>query len=197
MKQIPYIIILVLVAIIVLQRVFTPTVECPECIEFDTSAFIATLPIDYKDTTVYVPQPYPVHHYNDTGSIVEVEIPANIDSLEVALAYFSEWVLNDTILNDTNGLIVVNDTISQNRIKSRSIYPKTIYPHYKIVTKTKPSIDKVKFFAGFGVSGNMNTFGMNASVLLKTKKDALYSISYDVINKDIALTMYWKLKFKK
>ncbi len=197
MKNISYVIILVLIVIILLQRMCTTNVDCPECVEFDTTEFIATLPIKYKDTTVYVPQPYPVHHYNDTGSVVEVVIPADIDSLEIATAYFSEWMLVDTILNDTNGLIVINDRISQNKIQERFIYPKIITPHFKIVAKTKPYKERIKVFAGVGVNGNMNKFGISASILINTKKDALYSIYYDVINKDIGLTMYWKLKFKK
>ena len=183
--------------VIVIQRSCRKEVICPECIEFDTTGFIASLPIVYKDTTIYVPEPYAV--YKDTGSVIEVEIPADIDSLAIAKAYFSEWMLTDTILNDTNGIIVINDVISQNSIKERFIYPKTLYPHYKIVTQTirEDYKEKTKVFVGIGANGSMNRFGFSGNVLLKTKNDAVYGLSYDIINKDIAFSMYWKLKLKK
>ena len=197
MKIAPYIVIIILMAILMLQRTCKTEMTCPECDEFDTTAFIQTLPIKYKDTTVYVPKPYTV--YKDTGKIIKVEVPADIDSFAIATAYFSESIITDTILNDTNGIIVVNDVISENEIKERYIYPKTLYPHYKIVTGTigEDYEEKIKLFAGFGVIGGVNRFGFSANILLKTKKDAAYGLSYDIINKDIAFSMYWKLKLKR
>ena len=190
-------VILFLVIVIAIQSFIWNLHECEvvECPEFDTVAFLATIPVEYKDTTIYVP----VHDtvYNDTGSVVL--IPQDIDSLAVATAYFSEIIVIDTILNDSNGIIVINDTISRNRIKSRQIKPKTLYPSYKIITKTikEPCVERVKLYAGMSAIGSMNRFGIAPSILLETRKGIIYGASYDLINKDVIVSVYWKIKFKK
>lgn len=194
-----YLVIMVLVGIIIFQRAcqYEPK-PCPEQEAFDTSAFIASLPVYYKDTTVYKPKPYPVYYYTDTGSTKRVEIPANIDSFAVAEAFFQTWILQDTILNDTNGLIVVSDIISKNKIQSRVVSPKIIYPHYKFVTKTVTQACQPRFkvFVGGGLGGWVDKFGASAKVLFQTKQDRIYGISYDPINKFAEGSIYWKIKAK-
>ncbi len=193
-----YLVIIVLVVIILLQRACQPTQEvCPECPQFDTTGFIASLPILYPDTVVeYVPKPYIV--YKDKEKQVIVEVPADIDSLEIAQSYFTKWVLQDTILNDTNGLIVINDVLWMNKIVSRMISPKEIYPHYKVVTKTvtKPYIPRFKMYIGGGIGGWKDKFGASAKVLFQTKKDHVYGLSYDPIQHYAEGSMYWKIKIK-
>ncbi len=197
----PYkVIIAVLVIIIVLQMSCSPDVKpCPECDTFDTTAFIATLPIKYVDTNSYIPTPIPEPIYIK-GDVVEKTIPADIDSLAVAQAYYASWRLRDTILNDTNGFIVINDLISQNQIMERFIFPKEIYPHFKIVTETKYRIrpPKTKVFIGFGLMYSAgNNPSMSANIALVTKKDLLLGMGFDPFTKTADVRMYWKLKFRR
>lgn len=188
-----------LIYIFFIDSCLNPPVVCDECPEFDTTGFIASLPIKYKDTTIYLPEPYPVHHYQDTGSYHEVEIPVDIDSLEVAQAYYAEWRLTDTILNDTNGFIVVNDLISMNQVQERFVWPKIIYPNYKIVTNTikEPYVPRFKLKAGFGIGGWQNKFGISIKALAVTKTDKVYGISYDPINKYAEVSAFFTIRFGK
>lgn len=192
-----------LIYIFFIDSCINPPVVCDECPEFDTSGFIASLSITYSDTIDYIPihdtiTIYDtVNHYHNTETTVE--IPANIDSLEVARSYYTEWMVKDTILFDSNGIIVVTDWISQNRIQKRRVYPKILYPHYKIVTKTvkKPCVPRFKLKVGFGVGGWENKFGASIKALAVTKTDKVYGISYDPINKYAEVSAFFTIRFGK
>ena len=93
---------------------------------------------------------------------------------------------------------MISDTISQNRIVSRipqiELFPHTIV---KTVTTKVPAPRTNKILLGIGVGRSVEQFGLSANIGLMTKKDNLYTLSYDALNKDIYLTMYWKLSFRK
>lgn len=195
-----YFVIAVLVVIIVLQRACHREVDCPECPTFDTSAFVATLPIDYnKDCVIYKPQYYPVYEYRDTGSTRYIPVPSNIDSLAVVEAYFTRNVVQDTIINDSNAFIVINDVVWMNEIQTRLVFPKVIRPHLKTVTKTvfKPVEPRTKVYIGFTIGAGLNQFGAGAGALLQTKRDHVYGLTYDPFNKYGQFSVYWKIKLRK
>ena len=180
-----------------IQTCEKPCPEPQECPSFDTTAFIKTLPVKYKDTIIY--KPYQVIIYKDTGSTKYIEVPVGIDSLEIAKAYFSWRVSKDTILNDTNGLIVVTDTITQNEIYNRTIFPKTIFPQYKLVTTTIIKKEELKniFLLGGGVTGNAQSVGFSVGAGLLNKKRQILLGSYDLLRKEIQIQYYIPIRFKK
>jgi hypothetical protein len=189
MKQTPWIIIVALLVIIFLQR------ECTH--ETPHSNQIITLYDTIHDTL-----PYPVIHYipkliyRDTGS-VKWQTQA-VDTLAILSAYFVKHFYKDTLLNDTNALIVVSDTISRNRIISRSPLLR-IYPHIirQTTTITKKAPGRRKLFPGIGAGQSFNHFGLSANMLYITKKEHAYSFSYDVLNKSFYVNMYWKIKISR
>ena len=151
--------------------------------------------------TIHDTLPYPVTHYlpkliyKDTGSVRWQTQP--IDTPAILSAYFERHFYKDTLLNDTNALIIVSDTISRNRIIYRSPLLR-IYPHIIRQTtyiKQKASLRR-KLFVGIGAGQSFNRFGLSANILYATKKDHVYSFSYDVLNKSFYVSMYWKIKFK-
>ncbi|MCP4974265.1 MAG: hypothetical protein GY914_11445, partial [Prochlorococcus sp.] len=88
--------------------------------------------ITYSDT-IYTPKQYvlendtildTLHHYR----VDTVVVPTVIDTLEVIKGYYESVIAIDTILDDTNGFIVIADSISKNRIQSRTINSMKLYP---------------------------------------------------------------------
>jgi hypothetical protein len=75
----------------------------------------------------------------------------------------------------------------------------SLQPHVSVVTKTEfiPEKKRNKVFVGAGVGRSLDQFGLTANVMLFTKREHAYQLSYDVLNNDMYFTMYWKLKFKR
>jgi len=192
------IVIVILIGWLVFEK--SCDAPCPDpvpCPEFDTTAFIASLPIEYPDTS-YVPTPYPVYHTED--SLVYVEIPADVDSLAVVLAYFSPSIYLDSIgTPDSLFLLVLRDSVNENRIQRREILDLILYPTFKIVTKTviEPYVPRNKVFLGLGVGGWTDKFGVTANMMFMNKRDNAYQLSYDPLNNTIYGTAFWKIKTKR
>ena len=187
MKQVPWSIIVALLVIIFLQRECKHETPCTK----ETETHIDTI----HDTVPYPVLRYlPKLIYKDTGSVKWRSQP--VDTPAILSAFFARYFYKDTLLNDTNALIVVSDTISRNQIIYRSPFLR-IYPHIIRQTtyiKQKASCRR-KLFFGIGAGRNFNRFGLSASLLYTTKKEHAYSFSYDVLNKSFYVSMYWKIKF--
>ena len=185
MKSIPYIIIIALMLLLFLQRECHRCPDCPpEIVRVDTVYQYDSIPYTPPAMT---PKP---------GTVIEQPIPEGIDSLAVARAYFSKRMGIDTLVNDSLYLLSLSWEVQENKpifyqptIIDRK--PTTIISH----TITEPKRNKV--FAGMTVGGNPEQFGLGASIALMTKKEHLYSVSYDVINKDFGVTFYYKIRLKK
>ena len=177
--NLPYLVIVLLIGYIFFLR------ECttPKVITNHTVDTIV-----YNDTA-YVPKidTFNQVHYDTVyiDSIILRTIETErIDTVYLLREHFTKNFYTDTILNDSKGLIVVNDTLYRNRIKSRLNQIK-IFSH-------KPKVSN-HYYIGMGVIGSSDRMGLMAQGGLLTKKRNLYTIGYDVINKDISLSFYIKL----
>lgn len=187
-----WIVIIVLLAIVLIQRgCMKPDTVVEEHIIHSVDTLVVTDTVKYP---VEVYKPYPV--YKTDTSVVYV--PLDVDTAYILKDYFTHNFYRDTILSDSNGLIVISDVIYQNAIEKRSkeitLYDRTIYVH--IVDERKPVN---KFFVGmnlgYGFKYDRPIFG--AELLLVTKKDNAYSLGYDVFNNAVSGTMYWKIRLRK
>ena len=182
MKSAPWIIIVILLGVIFLQRECTPSIERPE-ITYDT-----VFDTIVYSNSVYIPQPV----YRDTGSTQWLRFP--VDTLQILSDYFARIGYRDTLQNDSNAIIIVTDTISQNRIISR--HPQiTLFPHLiRETTVIKlPSPNRRKLFIGINLGRNPLQFSLSPTFVYLSKKQTAYSFSYDVLSGDMFLGMYWKL----
>jgi hypothetical protein len=146
----------------------------------------------YHDTTIYVPTYVKV----DTSAILQGYYVTNsfIDTLK---------------LNNNQGFVYLNQTVSENKIASRK-WSATVKP--KIVREPAPEPPPIKNQVFFGINGAVskedwvNSMGMG--VILKTKKDHLYQVGIGVANRTvdgvsgefrpyIGGGVYWKIKVKK
>jgi hypothetical protein len=112
-------------------------------------------------------------------------------------------------LNNNQGFVYLNQTVSENKIASRN-WSATVKP--KIVREPAPEPPPIKNQVFFGINGAVskedwvNSMGMG--VILKTKKDHLYQVGVGVANRTvdgvsgefrpyIGGGVYWKIKVKK
>ena len=178
MKYIPYVFILILLGYIVFLQQCTPKPD----------PVYITDTITYTDTA-YIPQ-IDTLKFTDTvylDSIIrQIIIKEKLDTVVIFREFFSLNTYKDTILDDSNGLIVVNDTLYKNKIKSRYNQIK-LYPQ-----RIKPTL-LTKYYIGGGINGGANRLGLNVSVAMVTKKDYLYQFQYDLLNKEISFNLYIKL----
>lgn len=146
----------------------------------------------YHDTTIYVP------------TLVQV------DTAEILKDFYAKVLKMDTIkLNNNQGFVYLNDSISKNNIISRK-WSATIKP--KIVREPAPEPPKVRNQVYIGLNGAwsqddwVNSLG--TSVLFKTKNDKIFQVGVGVANRTVdgisgGFTpfvnggVYWKIKLKK
>jgi hypothetical protein len=146
----------------------------------------------YHDTTIYVP------------TYVQVDTAAILQSFYVTNSFI------DTIkLNNNQGFVYLNQTVSENKIASRK-WSATVKP--KIVREPAPEPSPIKNQVFLGINGAIsredwvNSLGMG--VILKTKKDHLYQVGAGVANRTVdgvsgefrpflSGGVYWKIKVKK
>jgi hypothetical protein len=127
----------------------------------------------------------------DTTRIYDTTfLPKNIDTIAILFQYFEKAIYKDTLQNDSIAFIFIQDTISENRILSR----KKIIRIKPILYTEKP---KRKIYAGIGLGGNMNQFSFAAQILYIDRRERIYGIGYDPVNRITQLSIYWKIKFRQ
>lgn len=186
MKDIPYVIIGVLLVWILILQECNQCDVCPDAIEIHDTIKGDSIPY-------IVTKEVPVPKYIDTGKTRWRYLP--IDTMAILAKYFAEVRYNDTLKNDTSALIVLRETVSCNLIQERELWFQnrritaintTIIPEQK---------KRNKIFAGVFTGIKLNGYGFGPSLMLNTKRDRSYALSYDAINKDFYFTLYFKLQF--
>ncbi len=92
-------------------------------------------------------------------------------------------------------LIVVKDSVLQNRIVSRSWEFQNRRPVQLITTLTPPVVperNKLKFGAGLAIGGNRKNFEIAPGIII-SKNRSTFSLSYDLYCKSVRLGYYYWL----
>ena len=151
--------------------------------------------VDIVKTKVVTKQGKDIYH----DTTIFVQVPMNIDTLEIIKAYFAKNVFKDTLrLPDSLGYVTVQDTISQNKIAARQYFASVKQRTIKETTIVK-ELPKTKIFWGVGAGFDKPDFihHVDVNLLINTKCDRLYNIGAGVdINKVpfINASIYWKIK---
>ena len=182
--------IVALIVVIIIMRSCQPSIPDridPQPIVIESTNYTPT--ITNEDKTIYLKYtetliPDTIHDtiFNDNG---------DIDSLAIVQDWLTKRDYIDTLVNNDSALIIVSDEVWRNRIVNRS-FRFILYPQPVLVPERR-----LKVFAGFGANGWLDKFGIQGSVALLTKRDNLYTLSYDPINKSTSLSVYWKISFRK
>jgi len=158
-----------------------------------------TIPGDSVPYEVEVPGP-PVPVYRDTGSTQWKY--HQVDTMAILSDYFATFFYADTISDDTSMVCIINDWITENKIKRRAIKFMNLRPivYKTIVTpveENEAERQRFKMFLGPTIGRSPEEFGIGPSVMVITSRENAYALDYDMINKDIYLKYYWKIKLKK
>ena len=147
--------------------------------------------IKHTVDTMYVPTVQTVYKKGKTiykEIPVYVQLPGRIDTVEVIRDFYSKVVYKDTLkLKDSLGYVALTDTIFQNKVLGRvwDSHVNKITIKDVIIVKELP---KNQIYLG-GLLGlnNQNGFtSIGPSVLMKTKKDKLFSVGVGLgLNKTI------------
>jgi hypothetical protein len=150
---------------------------------------------------VYIPVP---------GETIYIDPPLDVNCDELAVEYFAWRVYNDTIIDDTSALVIINDVVTRNVLAQRqwefvNRRPTIIENTYVTV---KP-YDCKSFNLGFG--GFIGkTFSKpypisGGSIMLTTNKRSSYAVSVGYMFNEtiesnaykpnlVQFTMYWNIK---
>jgi hypothetical protein len=120
------------------------------------------------------------------------------DSLVVA--YLAKNIYADTLKLDTLGYVAIADTLQKNNLQNRSYkYNYKIPTIHTTTTITKYAPLKNQLYMGGGVIGDKTSGveNVNLGLLLKTKKDQIYSV---MVGTDVegqinyGFQLFWKIK---
>lgn len=145
---------------------------------------------EFVDTTIYVPQP--------------------VDTAKILSTYYVKSVIRDTLKLKDIGMIILTDTIVNNKLVSRVWTTPKIKS--KIIRDTIRIPEEKERQIFFGVDGSVNNQdminGIGLGVLYKTKDDKIFHIGTGVSNRATADAtyeffpyvsggVYWRLGNKK
>ena len=145
----------------------------------------------YATITEYVPTYVPkwntkVEYVHDTT--------VEIDTSYVIGDYYSTYFYTDSLISDTLHFYI-NDSISQNKVQSRSLKYTLKLPTVTITNTVIKS--KNEFYAGLGLVGSKTGIGFfGPELLLRTKKKSVYGLGVGVngnLQPNISLRIYWKI----
>jgi len=134
--------------------------------------------------TQYVPKWDTIIHelpvpFYDTLYLPEL---VNVDTIAILKDYFAKRYYKDSQAV-FDGYVLINDTISQNRITHREFIAKFKIPHDS-TTVTLHQPKRSIFYLGAGIMGNNNgniLKGVSGSLAYKTKNDYIYELSTSFI----------------
>lgn len=133
--------------------------------------------------TLFIPKPYAVYLPGNVPKPLEkwdtLYIPDEVDTAAILEDYHSFYIYSDTIKNKY-GYVVIDDTISRNKIYSRGATTRLQIPEVtRTITLVQPK--RSALFIGAGVFGNQNDIaaGYNVNLSMKTKKDRMLEVGYN------------------
>ena len=110
------------------------------------------------------------------------------DTNAIVAAYFQKNIYKDTLRNDSILFVFLQDTITENKIKSRQLTIK-VHP----IIKHTPPVKQL--LLGAGAYGNSKSFGVTFNAIYIPKHGA-YGIWYDPFNKTVGVNAFFNIKFK-
>lgn len=142
-----------------------------------------------------------VHHYYDSAvkfvplkyiipsEPIFVPVPSNVDTAKILSLYFAKYPYS-RLFQDSNLVATLVDTICQNKFNSPGQFSYKWLKPIKTVESTTITVEPKKrmaLLAGVHVNfNNMYLQDFGPDVYLKTKRNQIFGIGYDINNKIIS-----------
>lgn len=122
---------------------------------------------------------------------VQVYVPTEVDTREVLKDYYSTRVYSDTITVEDLGYVSIVDSISQNKIVSRS-FQANLIERTVTETITVKELPKFQIWTGLVATTNMQ---MGASLGITTKRRTHLGLDVGVYVEEALLTPYLGVRY--
>ena len=202
-KNFSLLIIAALVIVILLQRACTPKNSEPkEIIKIDGKKYEV---IKRVTDTLKIPVIHNVYKkgediYHEVPVYVDVIVPSNIDTGLILKKFYATHVYKDTLhLKDSLGFIAVTDSISKNKLVSRSWNAKVNKTTINNTIYLKELSNQFYLGGSLGMQ-RPGQFLLGGNAILKTKADKVFGLGVGVnsqLQPYFQGSMLWKISFKK
>lgn len=202
-KNFSLLIIAALVIVILLQRTCTPKNSEPkEIIKIDGKKYEV---IKRVTDTLKIPVIHNVYKkgediYHEIPVYVDVIVPSNIDTGLILKKFYATHVYKDTLhLKDSLGFIAVTDSISKNKLVSRSWNAKVNKTTINNTIYLKELSNQFYLGGSLGMQ-RPGQFLLGGNAILKTKADKVFGLGVGVnsqLQPYFQGSMLWKISFKK
>lgn len=122
------------------------------------------------------------------------------DTVHVYNTFFNQYRYEQQ-LKDSFLIATITDTISQNRIQSRSFKYQILKPTEittNTTTITPPAEQKTKLFVGFNIGGTKHELtSITPAITLITPRDKYFSVGYNLSANAVELGIKWKISLRK
>jgi len=197
LKQFPYLLIAILLVVVFLQRECNKPKPCPEQpapeVTHDTTVKHDT--IRFHDT-IWYPEPVSSH---DSFPVQPV------DSSKALKDYYAYKTFDRLIKDDSTAKMNLVISLWKNSIEYAELRG-TVFQKEKVIIEThtiyKPKIvpepPRTKVYAGFTTGAMLpDKFIFAPSLAVNTKRDHLYSVGYDPVNKMPYVAFFWKISLSR
>ena len=180
--------IIALIAVILLMR------SCDRKSSPVEPTVITKVEVKYDTIVKIVPEYVPKWYKKIEYSVDTLLVEKPIDTAAILKDYFATYVYEDVQRLDSLTL-TIKDSVSQNKIASRSISYELLY-QTKTITK-ETYLNNREFYWGLDVKGRLDQLNyVGGNILYKTKKKNIYGIGIGVNQKlqpVISGQLYWKI----
>lgn len=142
-----------------------------------------------RDTTyIEVLKEVPKYVPKYTLRVDTVEVPADVDTVAILKDYYAEYVYADTLRLDSLGVGYITDTVTQNRITTRSLmwdYEIPVIKETTTITHQLPPLRRNELYIGPVLGGDKQSISyIGLGLGLKTKNSKLYTVSVGLLGQE-------------
>jgi len=193
-KLLPYLAILGLLFFLFNRECTRPGKVPPSS---DTVTTTVLVPGDSIPYEVTIEKKVPVPFYIETNDTFWKD--RDVDTTAILVDYFSKVHYNDTLMNDTSALIVLESHVTENRLH----YDKLSFQNRRItqintttIINNYPDL-KTKWYLGGGVNLLPLSPGISADILIVTPKKVSFEGGYDFTNNMVTAKAFYKISFRR
>lgn len=204
LKKLPITLILLLATALIFKSLFfkDAVVDLSEYIKIGGKEYKL---LSSRKDTLWLPQDtIRVPHYIPTpADTITIVVPADVDTASIIKDYYTKYYYSDIVPLDSIGTAQINDTISQNKIISRSVIFDYNIPIIKetITVREKPS-NQLYIGTGLNVSNFGNINSIYTGLIFKGRHNKIYGFNLGLsttgkISPYVGGSVYWKISLKK